>query len=79
MPRNPMPRPRRGWLLAAAACALAVTVARAAADADRHLVRDGDTLESIAAAHGVTVGDLLTLNPALAAAGVVHVGQTPGR
>ena len=80
MSRIILSRSLRWWLLMAVVCflsfGLAATIARAAADAESHLVRDGDTLESIAAAHGVTVGGLLVLNPSVVEAGTVHVGQT---
>ena len=38
-------------------------------------MRNGDTLATIAAEHGITVKVLLALNPDIAAAEVVYVGQ----
>ncbi len=80
MKQQPLAHPLRWWLLAAMVCALglglAARTARAADNASTYLVRDGDTLEIIAAAHGLTVTGLLALNPEVVAAGVVYMGQT---
>ncbi len=69
----------RWWCLAALACVLGLglagAVVRAADDTEAYLVKDGDTLEAIAAAYGLTVPDLLALNPDAVAAGIVYVGE----
>ena len=78
MNRDRLSRALRALLPAAAAGALWLAVAvslASAAEADAsHVVKDGETLASIAADHGLTVTGLLALNPGLA--GVVYVGQT---
>ena len=78
MNRDRLSRVLRALLPAVAAGALWLAVAvpmASAAEADTsHVVKDGETLASIAADHGLTVTGLLALNPDLA--GVVYVGQT---
>ena len=80
MRRHPLTRTLPKWLLVAAVCALWLTVAAPMASATEttvsYVVRQGDTLETIAAAHGLTVKGLLALNPYLAGADVVYVGES---
>ena len=74
----------RAFLLAATCCVLlglAAALVLATDATETHVVRDGDTLATIAAEHGITVKGLLALNPEVAAAEVVHVGavlRVPG-
>lgn len=77
---NVVAKPLRWWLLAALGCGLvlafAASVARAGDHTEPYIVRQGDTLTTIAATHGLTVKGLLALNPALAEAEVVYVGES---
>ncbi len=47
-----------------------------ASDHNTYIVRVGDTLSQIAAAQGLTLEELLHLNPAIRDANVIHVGQS---
>lgn len=77
---NVAAKPLRWWLLAALGCGLvlafAASVARAGDHTEPYIVRQGDTLTTIAATHGLTVKGLLALNPTLADAEVVYVGES---
>ncbi len=71
--------PRHGFLLGLAVLALLVMASPAwAADTDVYVIRDGDTLIKIAGDHGMTVEQLIELNPELVATDYVafHVGRT---
>ncbi len=80
MRRHLLPRTFLKWLLVAAVYVLWLTVAAPLASATEttvsYVVKQGDTLETIAAAHGLTVKGLLALNPNLAGADVVYVGES---
>ena len=79
MHRTVPARSVRAFLLVAAVCVLlglAASLVWASDATDTHIVRHGDTLATIAAEYGITVKVLLALNPDIAAAEVVYVGQS---